>query len=232
MYSETYWHLSKHPSSQLSARGLITAVPTYHMTSQVKLALVHHLHRPSEFTYRAMLRRRRPRQETGVNGDQDSAVLIASPYLYLGPRSAGKPSSIHANGITHVLSIGTTPVSRVPSVIYHRISLSDSPSSSIGKASGEADTIIESAKSGKILVHCAAAVSRSPTILTAYLMKKCGMSLKDALGHVVRARPAVCPHPGFIGQLKELEITLRGECSLTVEALPAKKADRLAIFKI
>ncbi|KAF5373322.1 hypothetical protein D9615_007423 [Tricholomella constricta] len=85
-------------------------------------------------------------------------------------------------------------------------------------------TIIESAaKKGKILVHCSAAVSRSPTIVAAYLMKHCGMTLKDALGLIVRARPAVCPNSGFIQQLKELDLKLHGSLSLEVESLPSRK---------
>jgi atypical dual specificity phosphatase len=163
---------------------------------------------------------------------KESAVLVYPPYLYIGPRTAATSSFITSNSITHVLSIGSTPVSIEPSVTYHRISLSDDPSSSIENVSDEADTVIDAAKSGKILVHCSAAVSRSPTIVTAYLMKRCDMSLKDALGAVIRARPAVCPNAGFLEQLKEMELKLRGECSLSMDSLPAKKSDRLAIFQV
>ncbi|KAH8092206.1 protein-tyrosine phosphatase-like protein, partial [Cristinia sonorae] len=56
----------------------------------------------------------------------------------------------------------------------------------------------------KILVHCSAAVSRSPTVVTAYLMKECGMTLKEALGAVVRKRAAVNPNQGLFKQLKAL----------------------------
>jgi atypical dual specificity phosphatase len=115
-------------------------------------------------------------------------------------------------------------------VTYHRLSLTDHPLSSIYHVSDRADIIIEAAKAGKIPVHCSAAVSRSPTIVAAYLMKKCDMSLKDALGLIIRARPAVCPNDGFLRQLKELEIRLRGSSSLEVESLPSRKERRVALF--
>lgn len=56
------------------------------------------------------------------------------------------------------------------------------------------------------------------------------MSLKDALGLVIRARPPVCPNSGFIQQLQELDVKLHGTLSLDVESLPSKKEDRLAFF--
>jgi atypical dual specificity phosphatase len=160
---------------------------------------------------------------------KDAANLIFSPYLYLGPRSSVSSTFIAANAITHVLSIGSTPASTLP-VHYHRLSLSDDPSSSIDQVSEKADAIIEAAKDGRILVHCSAGVSRSPTIVAAYLMKKCDMALKDALGLIIRARPAVRPNDGFFRQLKEMEIELRGISSLEIDWLPTRKDQRLALF--
>lgn len=61
-------------------------------------------------------------------------------------------------------------------------------------------------------------------------MTECDMSLKEALGIVIRARPAVCPNSGFLAQLKELEVDLRGTSSMDIDSLPSKKDDRLALF--
>ncbi|KAJ6608643.1 protein-tyrosine phosphatase-like protein [Mycena sp. CBHHK59/15] len=175
-----------------------------------------------------------PKKNRNSTSTGDTAVLIKAPYLYLGPRTSASASFVAAHGITHVLSIGSTPPSTLPGVEYHRLSLSDDLSSPLDKVISGANDIISAVAampSGRILLHCSAAVSRSPTVVAAYLVSKCQMSLKAALGVIINARPAVCPNTGFLAQLKELEMTLRGECSLDVDILPAKKTDRVAMFK-
>ncbi|EPS93372.1 phosphatases II [Fomitopsis schrenkii] len=167
------------------------------------------------------------------------AVSLILPSLYLGPCSAASNKSfLENNAITHVLSIGSTPASKVEGVTYHRLSLTDSATSNLSKATGEACKIIDGAVSskgkgggkGKIYVHCSAGISRSPSLVVAYLMKSRGMSLKEALGQVARARPQVSPNPGFLRQLKELDQYLHGTVSLDVDELPKREKDRLALF--
>ena len=70
-------------------------------------------------------------------------------------------------------------------------------------------------------------------VVAAYLMKRKGMTLKGALGQIIRARPQVSPNPGFLQQLKEMEMELFGVAvsSLAgVEELPRREKDRLALF--
>ncbi|KAG6910573.1 hypothetical protein DXG01_009524 [Tephrocybe rancida] len=167
-----------------------------------------------------------------------SASLVLPPSLYLGPCSAASSKSfLTTNQISHVLSIGPSPAAnlKVHAVSYHRISLNDSPSSSITKVCDSACDIIDAALrsnsgNGKILIHCAAGISRSPTILAAYLLKRRGMSLKEALRHIVQARPQVSPNSGFLQQLKDLEVELYGVLSLDVDEFPKQEKARLALF--
>lgn len=56
------------------------------------------------------------------------------------------------------------------------------------------------------------------------------MSLKSALGLIIRARSQVSPNPGFLSQLKELEVTLFGSSTLDIDDLPRREIDRLALF--
>jgi len=175
-------------------------------------------------------------KSTKAGSSSSSAVSLVIPSLYLGPCSAASSKAfLTANAVTHVLSVGATPTNPVEGVAYQRISISDSPSSSITKVCDAACVIIDDALSshkgkGKILVHCSAGISRSPMVVAAYLMRRRGMSLREALSQIIQVRPQVSPNAGFLEQLKELEMELRGEVSLEVDELPKREKDRLALL--
>lgn len=48
-------------------------------------------------------------------------------------------------------------------------------------------------------------VSRSPTIVLAYLMHRYKMTTEDAIAYVKKKRPHIDPNEGFMKQLKEFE---------------------------
>ncbi|EKM51990.1 uncharacterized protein PHACADRAFT_262439 [Phanerochaete carnosa HHB-10118-sp] len=176
------------------------------------------------------------RDKSKSSTQQPPVSLILPPSLYLGPCSAASSEPfLTAQSITDVLSIGATPAEKFDGVSYHRISISDSPSPSISKACDSARTIIDAALkfhngTGKILVHCSAGISRSPTVVAAYLMRHHQMSLNDALRQIVQARPQASPNPGFMRQLKEMEMELFGSVTVDVDEMPRKEKDRLVLF--
>lgn len=55
---------------------------------------------------------------------------------------------------------------------------------------------------GKILVHCHAGISRSTSMVCAYLMY-CGMSWDEARDFVTRRRPQAFPHPNIERSVKK-----------------------------
>ena len=61
-----------------------------------------------------------------------------------------------------------------------------------------------------VLVHCGAGISRSATIVLAYLIQHLDLSLDDAFVLVQQKRPRACPNSGFWDQLVEFEKTNRG----------------------
>ncbi|KAF9522250.1 protein-tyrosine phosphatase-like protein [Crepidotus variabilis] len=67
-------------------------------------------------------------------------------------------------------------------------------------------------QSGNVLVHCQQGVSRSATVVIAYLMRYEGMSLAEALAFVKDKRACVKPNVGFMRCLKvweEVQIAAR-----------------------
>lgn len=64
-------------------------------------------------------------------------------------------------------------------------------------------------KNSKVLVHCQAGVSRSPTIVIAYLMRLLGISMNDAYNRVRELRPIVAPNIVFWSQLTDYEVKLK-----------------------
>lgn len=185
-----------------------------------------------------MVKRQKNTQTTTSTSlvSSDAATLII-PGLYLGPcSSASSKPFLSSNGITSVLSVGATPSPKVDGVTYHRLALTDSvASTSITRVLDAAVDIIDAALGadkgkGKILVHCSAGMSRSPTVVVAYLMKRRRMSLRAALGRVVRLRPKVHPNSGFLRRLKEMEVELGGVSTVDVEDVPRREKERLELF--
>ena len=62
-----------------------------------------------------------------------------------------------------------------------------------------------------VLVNCAAGISRSSTIVIAYLMKYHGLNLRDALIGVKDKRNIICPNKNFLKYLFEYEKKVFGK---------------------
>ncbi|XP_037093462.1 dual specificity protein phosphatase 3-like isoform X2 [Pollicipes pollicipes] len=81
-----------------------------------------------------------------------------------------------------------------------------------------ADFIHDSRRHGKVLVHCVQGLSRSATLVIAYLMIKLHMPLSQAL-QTVRARREIFPNDGFLQQLIRLNDQLMGSRRVNVSWL-------------
>ncbi|KAK0743082.1 protein-tyrosine phosphatase-like protein [Schizothecium vesticola] len=157
------------------------------------------------------------KQPTSSSKSKQPAACILTDLLYLGPVSATSNTAfLERQAITHILSIGKSPASRVEGITYQRLSLTDEEDSPIAGIVEKACDIIDAAEAakGRVLIHCSAAISRSPTIVTGYLMKRRGTTLRESLTILVNARAVASPNPGFLRQLSEMEKELfQGESS-------------------
>eukprot|EP00026_Physarum_polycephalum_P017194 Phypoly_transcript_18342.p1 GENE.Phypoly_transcript_18342~~Phypoly_transcript_18342.p1 ORF type:complete len:174 (+),score=23.46 Phypoly_transcript_18342:36-557(+) len=102
--------------------------------------------------------------------------------------------------------------------VYHRVPITDHDSARIVQELDAATTFIHTQiQAGKcVLVHCKAGVSRSPTIVLAYLIRYGDMDLRQAYEHVKGKRAVVSPNRGFWRQLVEYELAVRGANSVRI----------------
>lgn len=125
-------------------------------------------------------------------------------------RSAASKELLDNSRITHILIVGAGLAKKFPNDYqYHYIPVDDSPDEKMTRYFKEAFDFIE--KGERVLVHCAAGISRSSSMAIAYLMMKNKWDYQTAHDLVKKARPAIYPNHGFISQLKELEKTFKPE---------------------
>ncbi|XP_053167446.1 dual specificity protein phosphatase 5 [Hemicordylus capensis] len=140
--------------------------------------------------------------------DQGGPVEIL-PFLYLG-------SAYHASKCEFLANLNITAllnVSRKSSepftdqYCYKWIPVEDNHTADISSHFQEAIEFIDCTRraGGKILVHCEAGISRSPTICIAYLMKMRKFRLEEAFDYIKQRRSLISPNFGFMGQLLQYE---------------------------
>jgi len=107
----------------------------------------------------------------------------------------------------HVVSVhrGASPV--LKDVQYLCIEVEDSPNQDLRQHFHDAITFIHDARcnGGQVLVHCMAGVSRSTTVVLAYLLTVTELCFEDLLTAVRHMRPCVSPNWGFRKQLTTFE---------------------------
>ncbi|KAI9314209.1 crystal Structrue of A mitogen-activated protein kinase Phosphatase, Skrp1, partial [Dichotomocladium elegans] len=128
------------------------------------------------------------------------------PNLWIGGYKAYEDLSfLKKNKIEAILTLGHFKEQYPTNEFTHKIiAIADNPEANILVHFPEAIEFIDGAlDAGKrILVHCLAGVSRSPTIVSAYLMNKRHIHPKAALALIKQKRPFVNPNPGFMDQLR------------------------------
>lgn len=155
-----------------------------------------------------------PEEEELSPSQRDSTPYQILPHLYLGCRKvAACLPSLKANGITNVLNVTSSIPNKfvAAGLTYKQIAVEDSHDVNMLQHLPEAFAFIENARiSGeRVLVHCHAGMSRSVTVILAYLMKFFNHTLDSAYEHVKQRKSDISPNFSFMGQLLEYECTLR-----------------------
>lgn len=131
---------------------------------------------------------------------------IIDGFLYLGDLEC--VDTIENYGITHVISLLNRHTFNpdIPEENHLMFDVSDSPDQTLVHVFPAAFSFLEKCKENnqKVLVHCSAGVSRSATVVIAYMMYSHGMTLKQAYLYVKSMRPVIYPNKGFMKQLSNL----------------------------
>ncbi|XP_019718289.1 dual specificity protein phosphatase 26-like [Hippocampus comes] len=140
------------------------------------------------------------------------------PRLYIGDQhSAENWNGLARHGITHILNAAHSKRRRCPDIYqglkitYMGVEANDSYDFDISVNFQAAADFIHAAlrRGGHVLVHCHVGVSRSATLVLAYLMLKQRLTLVEAICAVKENREII-PNRGFLRQLIRLDRQLFG----------------------
>ncbi|KAM6130253.1 dual specificity protein phosphatase 13B-like [Phoenicopterus ruber ruber] len=162
-------------------------------------------------------------------GGSDNHVDQVWPNIYLGDAWAARSkTTLQSLNITHILNAADGPYSintgakyyKDLQIEYYGVEAFDDPSFDLSIFFYDAANFIGKAlntSGGKVFVHCAMGVSRSASLVLAFLMIRENMTLVDAL-KTVSAHRDICPNSGFLSQLRDLDIKLNEERKGTRES--------------
>jgi hypothetical protein len=149
------------------------------------------------------------------------------PGLFCGSLSAARDARLLAElGITHVLAVHDSPKALHSGLSYCLLTCSDSAEQELGEVLRQGLGWVEAARAagGRVLVHCVMGASRSVSLVLAYVAAVTGLGVAEALEVVRERRPAACPNPAFLRQLREVE-DLRALLAPSAKLLPREMRD-------
>lgn len=159
----------------------------------------------------------------------DKECSKVADHIYLGGDSVARNREIlKENGITHVLNcVGfVCPEYFKSDLVYKTLWLQDSPSEDITSILYDVFDYFEDVREqgGRVFVHCCQGVSRSTSLVIAYLMWRKGQSFDDAFQFVKAARGIANPNVGFACQLLL--------CQKRVHAIPLSPNSVLRLYRM
>ena len=147
---------------------------------------------------------------TEMESAEEARMSQVLPWLYLGSQeAAGDEELLRHHRISHSLNLGSSSSSREQwtwPVVERSLELQDTPEQRIDRAVAEGTRFLQECKArgGRVLVHCSAGESRSPTLVIAFLISTRGCSFLEAFSLVRERRPSINLNPSFVAQLKQI----------------------------
>ncbi len=134
-------------------------------------------------------------------GDRDSITEKVSPHVKVIVTAITK-EEVARYGIAE-----TMRERQAAGVEWHWIEVDDDEKEPLETHFQRVHQILEEAeKADKVaLVHCAAGISRSATLVIAHLMLQNKWTYKQAFEYVRKCRPIITPNDGFVLALKALQ---------------------------
>ncbi|KAI3812445.1 hypothetical protein L1987_17154 [Smallanthus sonchifolius] len=145
--------------------------------------------------------------------DKECSRII--DHVFLGSDAVAKNRQVlRQNGITHVLNcVGfVCPEYFKKDLVYKTLWLQDNPSEDITSILYDVFDYFEDVReqNGRVFVHCCQGVSRSTSLVIAYLMWREGQSFETAFQQVKAARGVTNPNMGFASQLLQCQKRVHG----------------------
>ncbi|CAF1290280.1 unnamed protein product [Adineta steineri] len=142
-----------------------------------------------------------------IDDSPDEKLHHVIDGLYIGSQDAASNlPCLNECKITHILNVATGIQNAFPHQYnYLDIELLDVPETNISKVFTQTNKFIEQALAdhGCVLVHCNAGISRSASIVLAYLIGIHRMQYEEAYQLLKKARVNIRPNDGFVRQLNE-----------------------------
>ena len=136
--------------------------------------------------------------------------------LYLGSASdANDENKLTKNNIKTIICVADEVKIKTTNITVYKYNFQDTYDCNISIYFDEISDLIH--KQDSVLVNCLAGVSRSASLVIAYLMKYYEMDLQEAFLYVRKRRKMICPNKQFMTYLHEYELKLFGKNSMTLE---------------
>jgi len=143
--------------------------------------------------------------------DKTSSMDEIVENIFIGNYSAASNKSLlQEKGVTHILIAANNLEKFFPNDFEYKIfPLYDSEYTKITKYFEESNNFIKnSILNGKILIHCGAGISRSVSLLLAYMIANMNMNYSEAIKIMKEKRSIANPNPGFEKQLRNYSYEL------------------------